>query len=142
MRKLFKTLSVALLLIICSSMQQAFAQQMPPIPIDQNVRIGVLPNGLTYYLRKNALPENRADFYIAQKVGSIQEEQNQLGLAHFLEHMCFNGTTNFPGNGLKQYLEKIGVKFGENLNAYTSIDETVYNKIGRASCRERVCQYV
>ncbi len=108
-------------------MQQAFAQQMPPIPVDQNVRIGVLPNGLTYYIRKNALPENRADFYIAQKVGSIQEEQNQLGLAHFLEHMCFNGTTNFPGDGLKQYLEKIGVKFGENLNAYTSIDETVYN---------------
>ena len=126
MKKFFSTLFVAVLLICCS-MQQAFAQQMPPIPIDQNVRIGVLPNGLTYYIRKNALPENRADFYIAQKVGSIQEEQNQLGLAHFLEHMCFNGTTNFPGDGLKQYLEKIGVKFGENLNAYTSIDETVYN---------------
>ena len=126
MKRFFSTLFVAVLLICCS-MQQAFAQQMPPIPIDQNVRIGVLPNGLTYYIRKNALPENRADFYIAQKVGSIQEEQNQLGLAHFLEHMCFNGTTNFPGDGLKQYLEKIGVKFGENLNAYTSIDETVYN---------------
>ena len=126
MKKFFSTLFVAVLLICCN-MQQAFAQQMPPIPVDQNVRIGVLPNGLTYYIRKNALPENRADFYIAQKVGSIQEEQNQLGLAHFLEHMCFNGTTNFPGDGLKQYLEKIGVKFGENLNAYTSIDETVYN---------------
>ncbi len=126
MRKFLSTLSVVLLLI-GSSFQQAFAQQMPPIPVDQNVRIGVLPNGLTYYIRKNALPENRADFYIAQKVGSIQEEQNQLGLAHFLEHMCFNGTTNFPGDGLKQYLEKIGVKFGENLNAYTSVDETVYN---------------
>ena len=82
---------------------------------------------MTYYLRKNNLPANRADFYIAQKVGSIQEEENQRGLAHFLEHMCFNGTTHFPGDALKQYLERIGVKFGENLNAYTSVDETVYN---------------
>lgn len=102
-------------------------QQMPPIPVDPNVRIGKLDNGLTYYIRKNALPADRADFYIAQKVGSIQEEANQRGLAHFLEHMCFNGTTHFPGDGLKSYLERIGVKFGENLNAYTSIDETVYN---------------
>lgn len=100
---------------------------MPPIPVDKNVRIGKLDNGLTYYIRKNSLPANRADFYIAQKVGSIQEEENQRGLAHFLEHMCFNGTTHFPGDALKQYLERIGVKFGENLNAYTSIDETVYN---------------
>lgn len=100
---------------------------MPPIPVDKNVRIGKLDNGLTYYIRKNSLPANRADFYIAQKVGSIQEEENQRGLAHFLEHMCFNGTTHFPGDALKQYLERIGVKFGENLNAYTSVDETVYN---------------
>ena len=84
-------------------------------------------NGLTYYIRKNSQPANRADFYIAQKVGSIQEEADQRGLAHFLEHMCFNGTTHFPGDALKQYLERIGVKFGENLNAYTSVDETVYN---------------
>ncbi len=126
MKRITRILLVALLLI-GNSLHQAYAQQMPPIPVDPNVRIGVLPNGLTYYIRKNNLPENRADFYIAQKVGSIQEEQNQLGLAHFLEHMCFNGTTNFPGNALKEYLEKIGVKFGENLNAYTSIDETVYN---------------
>ncbi len=113
--------------IVCCSFQQVFAQQLPPIPIDPNVRIGQLDNGLTYYIRKNALPEKRADFYIAQKVGSIQEEENQRGLAHFLEHMCFNGTTHFPGDALKQYLEHIGVKFGENLNAYTSVDETVYN---------------
>lgn len=114
-------------LIVCCNFQQALAQQQPPIPIDPNVRIGKLDNGLTYYLRKNNLPANRADFYIAQKVGSIQEEENQRGLAHFLEHMCFNGTTHFPGDALKQYLERIGVKFGENLNAYTSVDETVYN---------------
>lgn len=114
-------------IIICCNFQQAFAQQMPPIPIDKNVRVGKLSNGLTYYIRKNNLPADRVDFYIAQKVGSIQEEENQRGLAHFLEHMCFNGTTHFPGDALKQYLEHIGVKFGENLNAYTSIDETVYN---------------
>ena len=74
----------------------AFAQQMPPIPTDPNVRIGKLENGLTYYIRHNELPDNQADFYIAQKVGSILEEDNQRGLAHFLEHMCFNGTTHFP----------------------------------------------
>ena len=105
----------------------AAAQQMPPIPTDPHVRIGTLDNGLTYYIRHNALPEHRADFYIAQKVGSILEEDSQRGLAHFLEHMCFNGTTHFPGDALKNYLESIGVKFGENLNAYTSLDETVYN---------------
>ena len=97
------------------------------IPMDETVRKGVLPNGLTYYLRHNEWPEKRAFFYIAQKVGSIQEEDNQRGLAHFLEHMCFNGTKNFPGDQLKTYLETIGVRFGENLNAYTSFDETVYN---------------
>ncbi|MGL5262605.1 MAG: M16 family metallopeptidase, partial [Bacteroides sp.] len=97
------------------------------IPLDPNVRMGKLENGLTYYIRKNAKPAERADFYIAQKVGSIQEEPAQRGLAHFLEHMCFNGTTHFPGNSLIKYLENIGVKFGENLNAYTSIEETVYN---------------
>lgn len=114
-------------LVLCGSYCQAFAQQQMPIPVDPNVRIGKLENGLTYYIRKNSLPENRADFYIAQKVGSIQETPEQRGLAHFLEHMCFNGTTHFPDNELTKYLETIGVKFGVNLNAYTSIDETVYN---------------
>ena len=112
---------------ILGSVSVGFAQQMPPIPTDPNVRIGKLDNGLTYYIRHNELPEKRADFYIAQKVGSILEDDNQRGLAHFLEHMCFNGTNKFPGKTLTQYLESIGVKFGENLNAYTSIDETVYN---------------
>lgn len=126
MKQLFKTLFV-IAIVLCCGIHSAFAQQMPPIPVDPNVRIGKLENGLTYYIRKNNLPENRADFYIAQKVGSIQETPEQRGLAHFLEHMCFNGTTHFPGDALKQYLETIGVKFGVNLNAYTSIDETVYN---------------
>lgn len=101
--------------------------QVEPLPIDSAVRIGRLPNGLTYYIRHNALPRQRADFYLAQKVGSVQEEENQRGLAHFLEHMCFNGTRHFPGNSLGDYCESIGVKYGENLNAYTSTDETVYN---------------
>lgn len=106
----------------------AFAQQqMPPIPVDPNVRIGRLDNGLTYYIRHNEEPKGQANFYIAQKVGSILEEDNQRGLAHFLEHMCFNGTQKFPGNGVIKYCESIGVKFGADLNAYTSIDETVYN---------------
>jgi len=105
----------------------AAAQQMPPIPVDPAVRIGQLDNGLTYYIRHNEEPKGQANFYIAQKVGSILEDESQRGLAHFLEHMCFNGTEHFPGNGVVKYCESIGVKFGADLNAYTSIDETVYN---------------
>lgn len=107
------------------------AQQMPPIPVDAHVRIGKLDNGLTYYIRENKLPENRANFYIVQKVGSVLEEDNQRGLAHFLEHMAFNGSKNFPGGdagkSMISYLETIGVKFGTNLNAMTGMDETIYN---------------
>ena len=124
LKRLLTTLLVLGSVVIASAQQQP---QMPPIPTDPNVRIGKLENGLTYYIRHNELPEDRADFYIAQKVGSILEEENQRGLAHFLEHMCFNGTTHFPGKGIINWLETIGVRFGENLNAYTSIDETVYN---------------
>lgn len=107
----------------------AFAQapQLPPLPVDEAVRIGQLDNGLTYYVRHNEEPKGQANFYIAQKVGSILEEEDQRGLAHFLEHMCFNGTVHFPGNGVIEYCESIGVKFGNDINAYTSIDETVYN---------------
>ncbi|MCM1451193.1 MAG: insulinase family protein [Clostridium sp.] len=105
----------------------ATAQGLPPVPVDPDVRIGHLDNGLTYYIRHNETPKGQADFYIAQKVGSILENDNQRGLAHFLEHMCFNGTENFPGNGIIDWLESVGVKFGQNLNAYTSVDQTVYN---------------
>lgn len=110
-------------------MGSLFAQNpmMQPLPFDPAVRVGKLDNGLTYYIRHNEHPKNQANFYIAQKVGSINEEDNQRGLAHFLEHMCFNGTKHFPGNSLITYLEGIGVRFGEQLNAYTSIEETVYN---------------
>lgn len=97
------------------------------LPTDTAVRIGTLNNGLKYYIRHNNWPEKRADFYIVQRVGSIQEEENQRGLAHFLEHMCFNGTKSFPGNNVIRYCESLGVKFGGDLNAYTSIDQTVYN---------------
>ncbi|MFA6769483.1 MAG: pitrilysin family protein, partial [Parabacteroides sp.] len=103
------------------------AQQIPTLPVDASVKTGKLPNGLTYYIRHNDYPAHRADFYIAQRVGSILENDDQRGLAHFLEHMCFNGTKHFPGNALIQYLESVGVQFGTNLNAYTSVDQTVYN---------------
>lgn len=99
---------------------------MEPLPIDPDVRIGKLDNGLTYIIRHNEQPKNRANFYIAQRVGSMQEEDNQAGLAHFLEHLAFNGTRNFEGKELINYLESIGVKFGAELNAYTSFDETMY----------------
>ena len=104
----------------------AFAQMAMPIPMDPNVRYGKLDNGMTYYIRHNEKPDNRADFYIAQKVGSVLEEENQRGLAHFLEHMAFNGTTNLPGMTLRNYLQSRGIKFGENLNAGTGIDQTIY----------------
>ena len=115
------------LVLMLAGASVAIAQQMPPIPMDPQVRVGKLENGLTYYIRYNNYPEGQANFYIAQKVGSVLEEEHQRGLAHFLEHMCFNGTEKFPGNNLVKYLESIGVKFGSDLNAYTAIDETVYN---------------
>lgn len=118
-----KTFFVAFMLLVVG-MAQA---QMMQLPVDKDVRIGKLSNGLTYYIRYNNWPEHRANFYIAQKVGSIQENENQRGLAHFLEHMAFNGSDNFKGNALIRYCESIGVQFGGDLNAYTSIDQTVYN---------------
>ena len=122
-----KKISLLSFLLLFCIVISGFAQQAQTLPLDPKTRIGKLDNGLTYYIRKNELPKNRGEFYIAQKVGSILEEESQRGLAHFLEHMCFNGTKNFPGNSLIKYLEKIGVKFGENVNAYTALDETVYN---------------
>ncbi len=96
------------------------------LPVDPNVIIGKLPNGLTYYIRKNAQPKNRAELYLVNKAGSVLETDAQQGLAHFTEHMAFNGTRDFPKNELVGYLQKSGVKFGADLNAYTSFDETVY----------------
>lgn len=127
MKKIFSRLLFVLIGAVAFSTQVSAQMPTDPLPLDPQVRKGVLPNGLTYYIRHNETPKGQADFYIAQKVGSILENDEQRGLAHFLEHMCFNGTVNFPGNELVAWLETKGVKFGQNLNAYTSIDETVYN---------------
>ena len=96
------------------------------IPFDPNVRMGKLDNGLTYYIRKNSKPENAAELRLVVNAGSILETDAQQGVAHFLEHMCFNGTKNFPKSDLVDYLESIGTRFGAHLNAYTNFDETVY----------------
>ena len=126
MKKLFVTFLLFL---------TAFGLSAQQLPQDPTIRKGKLKNGMTYYIRHNAREAGLADFYIAQRVGSILEEPRQRGLAHFLEHMAFNGTKNFPGKGKRlgivPWCETIGVKFGANLNAYTSIDQTVYH-IGSA----------
>jgi zinc protease len=96
------------------------------MPVDPNVRIGKLPNGMTYYIRKNSLPEKRVELRLVVNAGSVLEDDDQQGLAHFMEHMNFNGTKRFPKNELVSYLQSIGVQFGADLNAYTSFDETVY----------------
>ena len=121
MKKFF--LSIVLFAAVIMGAQ---AQMEQKVPVDENVRIGHLDNGLTYYIRHNELPKQRAEFHIAQAVGAILEEDDQNGLAHFLEHMCFNGTEHFPGKGIINYFESIGVSFGYNINAYTSLDQTVY----------------
>lgn len=138
LRLLTLPLLVAILLLPGIVKAQAQNPMLQPLPVDSAVRIGKLPNGLTYYIRHNEYPKGQADFYIAQNVGSILENDEQSGLAHFLEHMCFNGTTNFPGSSLRDWLETVGVKFGANLNAYTDVDETVYNISNVPVARESV----
>src|SRR5882757_7893977 len=96
------------------------------IPLDPALRTGKLSNGFTYYIRHNEEPKKRVELYLLNKVGSVLEDNDQLGLAHFMEHMNFNGTTHFPKNDLVDYLQKSGVRFGADLNAYTGFDETVY----------------
>ena len=113
----------AMMLLTAGTMM---AQQMPMIPVDKNVKVGHLDNGLTYYIRHNNYPEHVASFYIAQKVGSINENDDQRGLAHLLEHLAFNGTDHFKDNTLQQYLQSLGVEYGRNLNAYTAVEKTVY----------------
>ena len=110
-------------------MSPIFAQEKDlskDLPVDPNVRIGVLENGLTYYAQSNPKPEDKIELRLVVNAGSVLETESQLGLAHFMEHMCFNGTKNFKKNELVDYLQSIGVKFGADLNAYTSFDETVY----------------
>lgn len=132
-------------LVAFASILTATSQHLVALPIDTAVVYGTLPNGLTYIIRHNDTQKNRADFYIAQKVGSILEEDNQSGLAHFLEHMAFNGTENFPDKSLINYLERNGVKFGADLNAYTGFDETVYNIANVPTDKENIvdsCIYI
>ena len=121
-----KRMFVAALMMFSMTAMVAQEMQMPPIPVDPAVRIGKLDNGLTYYIRHNEYPEHVANFYIAQRVGSINEDESQRGLAHFLEHMAFNGSEHFKGNGIIEFTRSLGVEFGSDLNAYTSIDQTVY----------------
>ncbi len=104
-----------------------FAGAQTPLPLNPAVKHGTLPNGLNYYILHNEEPKERVNFYIAQKVGSTLETPEQLGLAHFLEHMAFNGTKNFPGKTMLNYLQSKGIRFGADINAYTAFDETVYN---------------
>lgn len=130
--------SKILTLMIAWSISLLTFSQQQELPIDAKVRYGKLSNGLTYYIRANKEPKERAEFFIAQNVGSILENDDQNGLAHFLEHMAFNGTKNFPGKNLINYFESIGVKFGENINAYTSLDETVYNLSAVPTTREGI----
>ena len=101
-----------------------FGQQQ--LPNDPAARVGKLDNGMTYYIRHNDKPAQRAEFYLATDVGAIQETPDQDGLAHFLEHMCFNGTKNFPGKGILNWLESIGASFGGNVNASTGVEQTIY----------------
>jgi len=138
MKKIFKSGLLLLSGLMAAVSARAQMPELPQMPVDSAVIVGKLDNGLTYYIRHNETPKGQADFYIAQKVGSVLEDDNQRGLAHFLEHMCFNGTKNFPGNQLIDWLESVGVKFGYNLNAYTSVDETVYNISSVPVARESV----
>lgn len=113
--------AIALLFVL-----PAFGQQLQPLPTDTTIRIGKLENGMTYYIRQNDKPAKRCEFYLATNVGAFQEEDDQDGLAHFLEHMCFNGTKNFPGKGILNYLQSIGAEFGGNINAATGLEQTTY----------------
>ncbi len=124
--------------LLCAAMMVSAQEAPEKLPMDPEVRYGKLDNGLTYYIRHNEQPKQRCEFHIAQSVGAILEEDNQNGLAHFLEHMAFNGTEHFPGKGIINYFESVGVNFGGNINAYTSIDETVYRLSDVPTYREGI----
>ena len=125
--KTFKSLLAVIVALLISATAFSQVDLNSPVPMDPDIRMGKLDNGLTYFIRHNKEPEKRASFYIIQNVGAILENDDQNGLAHFLEHMAFNGTKHFPGKGIISSLEKHGVAFGRNINAYTWFDETVYN---------------
>ena len=124
--------------LLCAAMMMSAQEAPEKLPMDPDVRYGKLDNGLTYYIRHNEQPKQRCEFHIAQAVGAILEEDHQNGLAHFLEHMAFNGTQHFEGKGIINYFESVGVNFGGNINAYTSIDETVYRLSDVPTYREGI----
>jgi zinc protease len=126
MKLQFRHCYVFVIALIISAQTFSQVNLNSPVPVDPNVRIGKLPNGLTYYIRKNAKPEKKVELRLAVNAGSVLEDNDQRGLAHFMEHMNFNGSKHFPKNELVDYLQKIGVQFGADLNAYTGFDETVY----------------
>src|SRR5215217_6837389 len=117
-----------LLVLLVFSSTFVFAQidLTQTLPVDPDVKIGKLPNGLTYYIQQNKKPEKKMELRLVVNAGSVLEDEHQQGLAHFMEHMGFNGSKNFPKNELVNYLQNVGVKFGADLNAYTGFDETVY----------------
>jgi zinc protease len=128
--------ALILVALAAGALQAAQAPQAPPpvtsaelaakLPVDPDVTLGTLPNGLKYYIRRNALPEKRAELRLVVNAGSLLEDDDQQGLAHFVEHMAFNGTKNFPKSEMVAFLESIGMRFGPSVNAFTSFDETVY----------------
>lgn len=126
--KYFKSTTFMLIALFISlaSFAQKEAADQSVLPLDPKVKVGKLENGMTYYIRQNAKPENRVELTLAVYAGSILEEDDQQGLAHMLEHMAFNGTKNFEKHEIINFLESIGMKFGPEVNAYTSFDETVY----------------
>lgn len=126
MRKLNFLFSLALFGFVYTNLSAQMLNPDQPIPPDPNIRIGKLENGLTYYIKVNKKPEQRIELRLAVNAGSICETDGQLGLAHFVEHMCFNGTKNFPSNKIVDMLEEMGMKFGAEINAYTGFDQTVY----------------
>ena len=125
-------------MLLCAAMTLPAQEAPEKLPMDPEVRYGQLDNGLTYYIRHNEQPKQRCEFHIAQAVGAILEEDHQNGLAHFLEHMAFNGTEHFPGKGIIDYFKTIGLSFGGNINAYTSLDETVYRLSDVPTYRESI----
>src|SRR5688572_5692197 len=113
-------------LFTCAFAARAEINLAAPLPVSPLVKVGKLPNGLSYYLQKNGRPEKKLELRLVVKAGSILEDDDQQGMAHMLEHMAFNGSARFKKHDLVSYLQSIGVQFGADLNAYTSFDETVY----------------
>src|SRR5512138_2908516 len=131
--------TIATALVLAHAQQPAGAPAPPPIPeavrtarpdqlvpVDPLITVGTLPNGFRYYIRENRLPQGRAELRLAVNAGSVLEDDDQRGLAHFVEHMAFNGTKNFPSQAIPTFMQSLGVRFGAHVNAHTSFDETVY----------------